>query len=146
MALTQDELARLERLEDEQARGVPVKWDHPKTVRGVVVRDAETITYNDQNLGTEVTKQVVTLRTENGLEAIFSGPGRLDSALFRGERYKDDPNPAGPPRKGDLLIVNYKGERPSQSTGREFKDFDVYRSTPETPPTGGGEPDGDIPF
>lgn len=135
MKLTQDEVAQLERLEDEQGRGVSVKWDTPKTVRGVVVRDVEDVTFTDQNSGEDTTKKVCTVRTENGLEAIWEGPDQLNSKLFKGERFKDDPSPSGPPRKSDLLIAHYKGEKLSQTSGRDYKAFDVYRSVPEGPTT-----------
>jgi hypothetical protein len=131
MSLTQDELARLEQLEDQQARGKAVAWDEPKTVRGIVIREVETVTFTNDD-GTEQTKRVVTLRTEAGLEAIFEGPVRLNDRLFNGERRKDDPDPLGPPKEGDLLIVTYRGEKPTAS-GRNVKDFDVFRGSAETP-------------
>jgi hypothetical protein len=139
MKLTQEELARLEQLEDEQARGASVKWDTPKAVRGVVVRDVEEVTFTDASSGEDTTKEVCTVRTENGLEAIWEGPDQLNSKLFKGERFKDDPSPSGPPRKGDLLIVHYKSEKTSQTSGREWKAFDVYRSTPEGPSPDGAQ-------
>jgi hypothetical protein len=137
MTLSQDELTRLEQLEDQQARGEAVAWDEPKTIRGVVVRDVETVTFTDKRDNTERTKRVLTLRTADGLQTIFEGPGKLNDRLFEGKRFKDDPNALGPPRTGELVIVTYLGDKPSQTTGREWKDFDVYRGSPGS--TGSGE-------
>jgi hypothetical protein len=123
--LTDTELDALTALEDEQARGEPVRWDQPKTVKGVVARDLETFSYRDANDGGEKTKRVLTLRTEKGLAAIFDGPAKLTSRLFNGER--QDGEPTGPPGKGCPVIVEYRGEKVSQTTGRAYKDFAVYR-------------------
>ena len=136
MTLTTEELKALDQLEDEQGRGDAVSWDEPKTVRGIVVRDVETITYTDKNDGLEKSKKVVTLRTEAGLEAIYEGPVKLNGRLFEGERYKQAS--LGPPRKGEFVVVRYKGERSSQTTGRPVKDFDVFRKS--EPPILAGEP------
>lgn len=128
ISLTPDELAALDQLEDEQARGETVKWDEPKTVRGVVAREIETIAFTDRTSGEEKTSRILTIRTENGLQAIFDGPVALGLRLF------GDNSPGGAAgdaaRKGDLLIVSYLGERPTDS-GREYKAFDVTRSTPD---------------
>jgi hypothetical protein len=126
--LTQNEVKQLERLEDEQARGVAVIWDEPKTIRGIVIRDVETIAFTDTNDNQEKTKRLVTLRTTSGLETVFDGPLKLNGRLFEGERYKQEP--LGPPCRGDFLVIIYKGEKVAQS-GRTFKDFDVLRSRPE---------------
>jgi hypothetical protein len=126
--LTPDELAALDSLEDEQARGETVKWDEPKTVKGVAAREIETVTFTDRTCGEEKTSRILTLRTENGLQAIFDGPVALGWRLF------GDDSPGGtanePARRGDLLIVAYLGERTAES-GREYKAFDVTRSAPE---------------
>ena len=134
LTLSAAELDRLDRLEDEQARGEAVRWDEPKTVRGIVVRDVETVTFKDKNTDESKTKHVLTMRTETGLAAIFEGPTALNSRLFAGER-ACEPD-LGPPRTGDLVIVTYKGEKTSEA-GFAYKAFDVSRSavkSDEQPP------------
>lgn len=136
--LSETELAALDELEDMLARGEAVVWDEPKTIRGIVVRDVETVTFNDKNNGgAEKSKRVLTLRTTDGLVAIFEGPAKLTSRLFNGERFGSDP--VGPPVQGQLAIVTYKGERVSQTTGRDYKDFDVVVGPP--PAAAGVPPD-----
>jgi len=71
--LTPAELERLERLEDEQAKAPAVVWDEVKTVRGVVVRDVEVVSFTDSRTGEERSKRVVTLRTPGG----WSPSGRV---------------------------------------------------------------------
>lgn len=122
----------LAELEDEQGRGEAISWDEQKTVRGVVVRDVETVTFQDKNDGTTKEKRVLTLRTADGLMAIFEGPAKLNSRLFEGEQYNADP--LGPPAKGQLVIVTFKGERVSQTTGRDYKDFEITRGPAPTSP------------
>jgi hypothetical protein len=122
--LSEQEEAALAALEDEQGRGDGVSWDAPKTVKGVMVRDVETITFTDKNDGVEKQKRVATLRTADGLVAIFEGPAKLNSRLFDGEQFQGES--IGAPTKGQLVIVTYKGERLSQN-GRDYKDFDVVR-------------------
>jgi hypothetical protein len=129
ISLTADELAALDRLEDEQARGETVKWDEPKTIRGVAARNIETVQSRDKE-GTPKTSRVLTLRTQDGLKAIFDGPVRLNWFVF------GDPPPSSaatrPPRKGDLVIVDYRGEKTAPETGRTFKDFHVTSSSAST--------------
>ena len=141
MSLTSDELADLNALEDQELRGGSVNWDEPKRVGGGVARDVETFSYTDKTTGEERTKQVLTLRTADGLVAIFEGPQSLNAKLFDGERY--DQPPLGPPATGDLLIVEYLGERTSQSSGRLYKAFRVFHRA-----AGARQPDpgDDIPF
>jgi hypothetical protein len=138
--LTTDELAAPNRLEDEQARGVTVKWDEPKTVKGVAAREIETVTYSDRTSGEEKTSRILTLRTADGLQAIFDGPIALGWRLFGDNSPDSTSNEAA--RKGDLLIVSYLGERTAES-GREYKAFDVTRSTPEADAQLAGLVDGD---
>jgi hypothetical protein len=129
ISLSSDELAALDRLEDEQARGETIKWDRPKTIRGVVARDVETVASRDRD-GNAKTSRVLTLRTQDGLKAIFDGVVRLNWFIF------GDKPPSGaavrPPRRGDLLIVDYRGEKTAPDTGRTFKDFSVTSSSPST--------------
>ncbi len=125
VTLTAAELAALERLEDEQSRGETVRWDEPKAVRGVVVRDIETVQSRDRE-GNPKTSRVLTLRTVDGLQAIFDGPVRLNWFLFGDEPPSGDAT--RPARKGDLLIVDYRGERTAAESGRSFKDFAVTHS------------------
>jgi hypothetical protein len=142
VSLSPTELAALERLEDEVARGEAVRWDVPKMVRGIAVRDVEVVTYADQNDGSEKTKRVLTLRTAEGIFAIFEGPRKLTSRLFDGEQKGG--GPLGPPRKGDLVLIQYKGEKVSSTTGRAFKDFDVTVSRTALEPSAQIGPDDDL--
>jgi hypothetical protein len=132
--LSSAEVAALAELEDERGRGESVVWDEPKIVKGAVVRDVEVVSFTDKNDGSEKTKRVITLRTEQGLAALWEGPAKLTSRLFEGEQYHGEK--LGPPVKGQLLLVEFKGERLSGTSGRAYKDFDVVRgpvpqSTPE---------------
>jgi hypothetical protein len=145
-SLTDAEQKMLDQLEDEQARGESVTWDEPKTIRGIVARDVELVTYKDRNSGEERSKRVLTVRTVTGLVSVWEGPTSLTSRLFEGEVSN---GPAvGPPAAGTLVIIRYLGERTAES-GREYKAFEIVRGTPiETPaaPAPAADDDNDIPF
>jgi hypothetical protein len=125
MVLTEQERANLKRLADSQARGDGVRWDEPKTIEGYGARPIETIEVADYNDPTrKVEKQVATIRTDDGLVAIWSGLPALDEKLF------DSGDITGRP-----IIVTYHGERLSQSSGRNYKSFDVVvGDAPEAAP------------
>jgi hypothetical protein len=139
VSLSDAELARLEQLENEQARGEAIRWDEPKEVRGVVVRDVEEITFKDRHTDEAKTKQLLTLRTAHGLVAVFEGPVALNKRLFEGERL-NQPS-LGPPKTGDLVIIKFVGEGMTDG-GQSFKRFEVYRSTLQASAPG----EDDIPF
>jgi hypothetical protein len=145
--LSEAEQAALDRLENQQARGISVRWEKPCTVKGFLARPIEAVTVKDYGDPTKmVEKKVATLRTAEGLMAIWSGPAALE-ALFEIEG-------AGMP-----VIVVYKGEKVGQESGRSYKDISVVigeapaveRSTDETGGTSGemssaSAADDDIPF
>ncbi len=110
-----DEQAALDALEDQLGRGVNVHWPkhEPKTIRGYGARDIETVSvpsYDDPSQMVE--KRVATIRTSEGLQAIWEGPAGLEK-LFESEI-------AGRP-----VIVTCTGEKISQKTGRSYKAFTV---------------------
>jgi hypothetical protein len=123
--LSDHELEALARLEDELGRGESVKWDEPKTIRGYVARTVETVTVKDYSDSSKtVDKKVITLRTAEGLAAIWEGPTGLEK-LFEAE--------ASQP-----VIVAYRGEKVAQESGRTYKAFDVVTGDKEPEPAGGG--------
>jgi hypothetical protein len=116
--LSQSELDRLEQLENEQARGVSVRWDVPKVVKGFLVRPIEEVEVPDYNDKTRrVTKKIATLRTASGLEAIWEGPVALEP-LFE---------VVG---SGHPIIVRYGGRKPSQTSAYDYGDFSVIVGPP----------------
>jgi hypothetical protein len=111
--LSEQELARLEALENELARGTSVRWDEPKRISGFLVRPIEKVTVKDYSDPSKtVEKQVATLRTANGLQTIWEGPAGLEK-LFEVQG------------SGMPVIVDYKGEKVAQESGRSYKSFDV---------------------
>jgi hypothetical protein len=133
-SLSDHELAELNQLEDQLGRGTAVHWDHPKTVRGFLARPIETATvkdYNDPNV--TIDKKVATLRTEHGLQAIWEGPTGLET-LF-------ETTGAGIP-----VIVTYKGEKTSASTGRPYKAFDLIIGAAKNTADDEPGPADDIPY
>src|SRR5262245_41417476 len=101
-ALDERELAALDALEDKLARGRSVHWDQPKVIRGFVARPIEKVAVRDYNDPTStVEKRVATLRTEDGLEAIWEGPSALER-LFEIDG------------SGVPVIVAYNGEKIGQ--------------------------------
>jgi hypothetical protein len=108
-ALSEAELAKLDALEDSLGRGTAVHWDEPKSVRGYLARPIETATAKDFNDPKKtVEKRVATLRTTNGLQAIWEGPAGLEK-LFLAVGYEMP------------VIVVYKGERVGQESGRRTR-------------------------
>ena len=111
--LSNHELEQLAKLEDKLGRGESVRWDEPKTIRGFVVRDIETVDVNDySDPSRKVSKRVLTLRTATGLAAIWEGPAALEE-LF-------EEAVAGRP-----VVVAYQGEKVGQESGRSYKSFSV---------------------
>lgn len=132
--LSEHELAALDRLEDKLGRGASVHWDEPKTIRGVGARPIETATVKDYNDPSKmISKRVATLRTANGLEAIWEGPAGLEK-LFEADI------------TGHPVIVTYKGERVSQESGRPYKAFDVIVGDAAGAGTASHDADSDIAF
>jgi hypothetical protein len=111
--LSETEQAALDRLENQQARGTSVKWEKPCTIKGFLARPIEAVTVKDYADPTKtVEKKVATLRTAEGLQAIWSGLAAVE-ALFEIEG------------SGMPVIVTYKGEKTGQESGRSYKDIDV---------------------
>ncbi len=90
----------------------------------IVVRDVQTVDFKDKTDDSPQSKRILAIRTENGIVTIWEGPGVLTSRLFDGEQRDGDP--LGPPVKGQLVIVEYKGERTS-AAGNAYKLFEVAR-------------------
>jgi hypothetical protein len=133
-ALSESEQRALDALEERLGRGTSVKWDRPKTVRGFLARPIETATVKDfDDPSKTVEKRVATLRTAEGLQAIWKGPTGLKE-LFEIEG------------SGMPVVVSYVDDSVSQE-GRPYKKFDVVvgeAPKPSTDETEGG--DDDIPF